>query len=110
MITGLGQVKTTGVDNGQRGLRIFAAVAFQHSDLLAVYSGRGGHELVLQVFLGMVGDTIGAVDLFRVTRVVLNQTQDITFVDRAGVGSIRAGNINSNGIFQQCIAVVGSQR
>ena len=47
VITGLGQVEATGVDDGQRCLCVSAAVILQHGHTVAVNACVGGHQGVL---------------------------------------------------------------
>ena len=62
VITGLGQIETTGVHHGQGCLCVDAAVVLQHGDLLVVYGSGSGQQLVFQMFLGHIVQVAAVVD------------------------------------------------
>ena len=108
MVTGFGQVKATGVHNGQGSFGVLAAVVLQHIDSFAVNGCGSGQQVVLQMDLGHILQIAGIIDDGGIPRVILDQTQNIGFIDVAQFSGFLLGNDDFDIVLQQSVAIIGA--
>lgn len=99
VVTGTGQLRTAGVDDGQRDNRVHALSAGLHINGLAGNRSRCAQQHMRKFLVAVEGAVAG---------VVLDQTEDIAAINATGTGLILLGcDHDGDVVLEQRIAVVG---